>query len=94
VNTGFPTGVEFRKYWEVAMTLRALRTFGAVHPGSELLGIGAGAEAGLFWLSNHVRRVFATDLYIVEDTTWGADPADAVRATLRKPATAGAQATS
>jgi hypothetical protein len=41
-----------------------------VHPGSEL-GFGAGAEATLFWLSNHVRRVFATDLYIVEDTTWG-----------------------
>jgi SAM-dependent methyltransferase len=60
----FPSGVEYRKYWEVAMTLRALRDLGALRPEGELLGVGAGAEATLFWLTRHVRRVFATDLYI------------------------------
>jgi hypothetical protein len=64
----FPAGVEYRKYCEVAMSLRALRDFGALAPTSEVLGVGAGAEATLFWLTNHVRRVVATDLY---DGEWG-----------------------
>ena len=50
------------------MSLRALRDFGALGPTSEVLGVGAGAEATLFWLTNHVRRVVATDLY---DGEWG-----------------------
>ena len=50
------------------MTLRALRDLGALNPTSEVLGVGAGAEATLFWLTNHVRRVVATDLY---DGEWG-----------------------
>ena len=50
------------------MTLRALRDLGALNPTSEVLGVGAGAEATLFWLTNHVRRVVATDLY---DDEWG-----------------------
>jgi SAM-dependent methyltransferase len=66
----FPTGVEWRKYWEVAMSLRALRRLGLLRPDAELLGIGAGAEATIFWLTRHVRRVFATDLYIDNDE-WG-----------------------
>ena len=50
------------------MRLRALRDFGALRPTSEVLGVAAGAEATLFWLTNHVRRVVATDLY---DAEWG-----------------------
>ena len=34
-----------------------------LRPDAEVLGIGAGSEATLFWLTNHVRRVWATDLY-------------------------------
>jgi SAM-dependent methyltransferase len=63
LGPAFPFGREYRKYWEVAMSLRALRELGALGPQSEVLGVGAGAEATLFWLTNHVRRVFATDLY-------------------------------
>jgi SAM-dependent methyltransferase len=65
----FPAGVEYRKYWEVAMTLRALRDLGALRADAELLGVGAGAEATLFWLTRQVRRVFATDLYI-DNEAW------------------------
>jgi SAM-dependent methyltransferase len=65
----FPAGVEYRKYWEVAVTLRALRDFGVLHVDAELLGVGAAAEATLFWLTRHVRRVFATDLYI-DNEAW------------------------
>jgi SAM-dependent methyltransferase len=59
----FPTGREQRKQWEIAMAVLALREGGALRPDAEVLGIGAGSEATLFWLTNHVRRVWATDLY-------------------------------
>jgi SAM-dependent methyltransferase len=64
----FPDGEEQRKAWEVSMTLRALRDFGAIRDDAELLGVGAGREATIFWLTRHVRRVFATDLYLEEDS--------------------------
>jgi hypothetical protein len=66
----FPSGREYRKHWEVAMSLNTLRELGALGDKSELLGVGAGAEATIFWLTNHSRRVFATDLY-VDDDSWG-----------------------
>ena len=59
----FPEGREHRKQWEIAMAVLALRDGGALRPDAEVLGIGAGTEATLFWLTNHVRRVWATDLY-------------------------------
>jgi SAM-dependent methyltransferase len=64
---GYPAGQEDRKPWEIAMTLRSLRDFGAVREDAEILGVGAGREATIFWLTNYVRRVFATDLYASED---------------------------
>lgn len=67
----YPLGQEDRKPWEIAMSLRALRDFGAVRDDAEILGVGAGREATIFWLTNHVRRVFATDLYASEDA-WSA----------------------
>jgi SAM-dependent methyltransferase len=60
----FPAGAERRKHWEVAMSVRALRDFGALRPDAEILGVGAGAEATVFYLTRHVRRVVATDLYL------------------------------
>ena len=59
-----PRGRELRKYWEVAMAVAALRTGGVLRHDAEVLGVGAGAEPTLFFLTNHVRRVFATDLYL------------------------------
>jgi SAM-dependent methyltransferase len=53
-----------RKSWEVAMALRALRDHGVLRPEAEILGVGAGIEATVFVLTRHVRRVFATDLYL------------------------------
>ena len=60
----FPNGAEYRKYWEVAMSVRALRDFGALRPDAVVLGVGAGTETTLFYLTNRVRQVFATDLYL------------------------------
>ena len=64
----YPDGAEHRKPWEVAMSARALRDFGALRGDAEILGVGAGSEATIFWLTRHVRRVFATDLYLTEDS--------------------------
>lgn len=63
----FPTGVEYRKHWEVAMTARTLAETGALHRGATVLGVGAGNEPTAFWLTNSVGQVFATDLYLSDD---------------------------
>lgn len=60
----FPRGVEYRKHWEVAMTARGLEAGGALRPDAELLGVGAGNEPTIFWLTTMAHRVFATDLYM------------------------------
>jgi hypothetical protein len=59
-----PPGAEDRKMWEVGMAVRALNIFGALRPDAEILGVGAGRESTCFHLTNVVRRVFATDLYL------------------------------
>lgn len=61
---GFPVGTEYRKHWEVAQAARTMAATGVLRPDAEVLGVGAGTEPTLFWLTNHVRRVFATDLYL------------------------------
>lgn len=61
---GYPRGVEYRKHWEVAMAVRAFEAGGTMRPDAEVLGVGAGGEPTVFYLTNHVRRVFATDLYL------------------------------
>jgi SAM-dependent methyltransferase len=74
-DPGYPIGVEHRKGWEIAMTVRALRDLGAVKPEAEILGVGAGREPTIFWLTRHIRRVFATDLYLAGDETWSVSDA-------------------
>jgi SAM-dependent methyltransferase len=67
----FPEGYEDRKQWEVAMLVRALSDCGALRPDAELLGVGAGNDPISFFLTNLVRRVFATDLYLpYDDKVW------------------------
>lgn len=60
----FPKGAEYRKYWEIGMSVRALRQFGALRQDADILGVGAGTEATVFYLTNHARNVFANDLYL------------------------------
>jgi SAM-dependent methyltransferase len=63
----FPAGREYRKYWEVAMTARAFRDRGVLHDDARVLGVGAGYEATIYWLTRHVGQVIATDLYEADD---------------------------
>ena len=51
------------------MAVRTLRDFGALRDDAEMLGVGAGNEPTVFWLTNWVGRVFATDLYL-EPGVW------------------------
>jgi SAM-dependent methyltransferase len=64
---GFPKGREYRKYWEVAMTARAFRDLGVLGDDARVLGVGAGHEATIYWLTRQVGQVIATDLYQAED---------------------------
>src|SRR5262245_47986595 len=60
----WPVGREYRKDWEVGMAVSALRQGGALHPDAHVLGVGAGNEPTVFYLTNHARTVHATDLYL------------------------------
>jgi SAM-dependent methyltransferase len=64
------------------MTLRAFRSFGALRADALALGVGAGHEATIYWLTRHFGRVFAPDLYMTEDA-WSAR--DSVADMLRDP---------
>jgi SAM-dependent methyltransferase len=68
----WPAGQEQRKLWEVAMAVLTLQRFGKLNPDAEILGVGAGVETTTFYLTNFVRRVFATDLYANPDE-WAGD---------------------
>ncbi len=63
LGTEFPKGMEHRKHWEIVMAVLAFRRFGVLHPDSVVLGVGAGTETTIYYLTNHVKQVFATDLY-------------------------------
>ena len=70
----WPIGLEYRKHWEVAQAVRALAIGGAIGPTAEILGIGAGNEPTIFCLTNLVKRVFATDLYLAHGWEESANP--------------------
>lgn len=52
-----------RKDWEWAMGIMAMRRLGKLNKSNTAVGIGAGKELVLFYLANHLERVYATDLY-------------------------------
>jgi SAM-dependent methyltransferase len=52
-----------RKVWEMAMVMLFLGDAGHLNQRSEVLSVGAGDERILFWLTNHVGRMVATDIY-------------------------------
>jgi SAM-dependent methyltransferase len=70
----FPAGHETRKDWEVAMAVRTFRDHGLLDGTREFLGVGAGNEPTIFYLTRFARRVFATDLYLAGGERW--DEAD------------------
>jgi FkbM family methyltransferase len=72
LGEGYPKGSEHRKDWEVGMAVRALDRFGALGPDARVLGVGAGREDTVFYLTRRARQVFATDRYLIPGE-WGTD---------------------
>jgi glycosyltransferase involved in cell wall biosynthesis/SAM-dependent methyltransferase len=64
-GTEFPDRYEYRKYWEVAMAIRAFDKGGLLDGTRTFLGIGAGNEPTIFLLTRWAKEVLATDLYDV-----------------------------
>jgi SAM-dependent methyltransferase len=62
---GLPDGKQsmHRKAYEFAQLAYGLRKLGFLTDSSRVISIGAGHEAILYWLANHVRSVVATDMY-------------------------------
>ena len=52
-----------RKVWEYAMVMRFLEDTGNFNDDSQVLSVGAGDERVVFWLTGHVGRMVATDIY-------------------------------
>jgi hypothetical protein len=52
-----------RKNWEYALLTLFLEDAGLLGEETRILSVGAGHEAVLFWLSNRVAKVVATDIY-------------------------------
>jgi SAM-dependent methyltransferase len=52
-----------RKVWEYATVLLFLADTGHLDGRSRVLSVGAGNERVLFWLTNHVGKMVATDIY-------------------------------
>ncbi len=59
----YPRGSEHRKAWEYAQLLRGLEGLDKLGDSSTVLSVGAGHEDPVFYLTNHARWVFATDIY-------------------------------
>jgi SAM-dependent methyltransferase len=52
-----------RKFWEYAMLTLFLEDVGKLTERTKALSVGAGHEEVLFWLTNKIGRVVATDIY-------------------------------
>lgn len=52
-----------RKGWEWAQGLYAAQQLGLLRPDASALGVGAGVEPIIFYLTNHLEMVHATDIY-------------------------------
>ena len=52
-----------RKDWEFAIGILAMKRFNKLNDKCTAIGIGAGKEQVLFYLANHLKNVYATDLY-------------------------------
>lgn len=64
VGPGQPEESEVqRKFWEYALLGSYLDEVGAITPEAQVLAVAAGHEAPLYWLSNRVARMLATDIY-------------------------------
>jgi hypothetical protein len=70
------SGFIHRKGWEWVLGIIAMRRFGKLNEKSTAIGIGSGKEVILFYLTNKVKHVYATDLYGQDDGWKASSPSD------------------
>ena len=63
LNTIRKPGVIHRKDWEWTLGIIAMKRFNKLNDKCIAIDIGAGREEVLFYLANHLKHVYATDLY-------------------------------
>lgn len=56
-------GFIHRKDWEWALGIIAMKKFNKLNDKCTTICIGAGREEVLFYLSNHLKHIYATDIY-------------------------------
>jgi SAM-dependent methyltransferase len=71
-----PRGYIHRKDWEWALGIIAMNRLGKLNKHSTAIGVGSGTEPIPFYLSNMIRHVYATDLYIENESWKRAAPSD------------------
>jgi glycosyltransferase involved in cell wall biosynthesis/SAM-dependent methyltransferase len=64
LGSAFPLGSEYRKDWEVAMAVRTLSDHGVLRPDARVLGVAAGTEDTVFYLTERCGEVVAVDRYL------------------------------
>lgn len=62
--------IRHRKHWEWAIGMLMLKKTGKLDNNCTFLGIGSGTEAPVFYLTNHAKYVFCTDLYTITSGKW------------------------
>lgn len=67
-------GFIHRKPWEWALGIVAMSRFGKLNKDCTAIGVGSGTEAIIFYLTNKLKHVYATDLY--EGKEWKQAPTD------------------
>jgi SAM-dependent methyltransferase len=73
-DPAFPKHMEHRKHWEFAQVLLGLEVLGVLRADALVLSVAAGHEEVVYEMTNHVRWVFATDIYGTGPFTgWEAD---------------------
>jgi SAM-dependent methyltransferase len=60
-------GQVHRKDWEWALGIIAMKRFSKLSKNNTAVGVGAGKELILFYLANHFRHLYATDLYSTKE---------------------------
>ena len=68
------SGGTHRKDWEWALGIIVMNRFQKINKDCIALGVGCGKEAVIYYLANHLKHVYATDLY--EGNSWDEAPAD------------------
>jgi SAM-dependent methyltransferase len=56
-------GLIHRKDWEWTLGIIAMKRFNKLNDKCTAIGIGSGREEVLFYLANHLKHVYATDIY-------------------------------